>query len=153
MIVRLIAVDRIRSSYVAAACDDMRSRLSHYHTYQEIEVRAGDGSNPASAMRDEGERILKHVRPGEPVWLLDRGGMQLSSPQLSTRLDAVARDGMQRLTLVIAGTYGAAPALLERADFTWSLSQLTFLHEWARMLVLEQLYRAAKIARDEPYHH
>jgi 23S rRNA (pseudouridine1915-N3)-methyltransferase len=60
---------------------------------------------------------------------------------------------MQRLTLVIAGTYGAAPALLERADFMWSLSQLTFLHEWARMLVLEQLYRAAKIARDEPYHH
>jgi 23S rRNA (pseudouridine1915-N3)-methyltransferase len=153
MIVRVIAVDRIRSSYVAAACDDMRARLSHYHTYQEIEVRAGDGSNPAAAMRDEGERILKHIRAGEQVWLLDRDGTQLSSPQLSSRLEAVARNGVQRLTLVIAGTYGAAPALLERADFTWSLSPLTFLHEWARMLVLEQLYRAAKIARDEPYHH
>ena len=57
------------------------------------------------------------------------------------------------LTLVIAGTYGAAPALLERAQFRWSLSRLTLLHEWARALVLEQLYRAAKIAANEPYHH
>jgi 23S rRNA (pseudouridine1915-N3)-methyltransferase len=53
---------------------------------------------------------------------------------------------------VIAGAYGAAPALVACADFRWSLSRLTFLHEWARALVLEQLYRAAKIARNEPYH-
>ncbi|HEY3676529.1 MAG TPA: 23S rRNA (pseudouridine(1915)-N(3))-methyltransferase RlmH [Candidatus Tumulicola sp.] len=153
MILRLIAVDRLRSPYVAAACDDMRERLSHYHTYQEIEVRAGDGSDPRTAMRDEAERILRHLRPDDRVWLLDRGGLELSSPQLASRLEGVARDGTQRLTLVIAGTYGAAPPLIERANFSWSLSPLTFLHEWARMLVLEQLYRAAKIARDEPYHH
>jgi len=55
--------------------------------------------------------------------------------------------------VVIAGTYGASPELLARATFRWSLSKLTFLHEWARMIVLEQLYRAAKIARNEPYHH
>ncbi|HZX68948.1 MAG TPA: 23S rRNA (pseudouridine(1915)-N(3))-methyltransferase RlmH, partial [Candidatus Elarobacter sp.] len=61
--------------------------------------------------------------------------------------------GVGRLTLVIAGTYGASEALLARADVRWSLSPLTFLHEWARALVLEQMYRAAKIARDEPYHH
>jgi 23S rRNA (pseudouridine1915-N3)-methyltransferase len=153
VILRLIAVDRIRSPYVAAACDDMRERLSRYHSYQEIEVRAGDGSDPAIAMRDESERILRHLRPADRVWLLDRSGTELSSPQLATRLEGVARDGTQRLTLVIAGTYGAAPQLIERANFSWSLSSLTFLHEWARMLVLEQLYRAAKIARDEPYHH
>jgi 23S rRNA (pseudouridine1915-N3)-methyltransferase len=153
VILRLIAVDRLRSPYVAAACEDMRERLSRYHSYQEIEVRAGDGSDPASAMRDEAERILRQIRPDDRVWLLERSGSQLSSPQLAARLEAVARDGVQRLTLVIAGTYGAAPPLIGRANFTWSLSPLTFLHEWARMLVLEQLYRAAKIARDEPYHH
>ena len=153
MIVRLIAVDRIRSPYVAAACSDMRERLAHYHTYQEIEVRAGDGSDPAMAMRGEAERIVRHLRPDDVVWLLDRAGTPLSSPQLATRFEAVARDGTQRLTLIIAGTFGAAPSVIERANFTWSLSQLTFLHEWARMLVLEQLYRAAKIARNEPYHH
>jgi 23S rRNA (pseudouridine1915-N3)-methyltransferase len=153
VILRLLAVDRIRSPYVASACADMRERLSRYHSYQEIEVRAGDGSDPPSAMRDEADRILRHVRPDDRVWLLDRSGSELSSSQLSERLENVGRDGTQRLTLVIAGTYGAAPVLIERANFTWSLSQLTFLHEWARMLVLEQLYRAAKIARDEPYHH
>jgi 23S rRNA (pseudouridine1915-N3)-methyltransferase len=153
MILRVIAVDRIRSPYVAAACDDMRGRLSRYHTYQEIEVRPGDGSDPAAAMRDEAERILGHLRPNDAMWLLDRAGAQLSSPQLAARLDGVGRDGTQRLTLVVAGTYGAAAPLIERANFSWSLSQLTFLHEWARMLVLEQLYRAAKIARNEPYHH
>jgi 23S rRNA (pseudouridine1915-N3)-methyltransferase len=153
VIVRCIAVDRIRTPYVAAACDDMRTRLSRYHAYQEIEVRAGDGTDPVSAMRDEAERIARHLRPDDVVWLLERGGTQLSSPQLATRLDAVARDGTQRLTVVIAGTFGAAPSVIERANFAWSLSQLTFLHEWARMLVLEQLYRAAKIARNEPYHH
>jgi 23S rRNA (pseudouridine1915-N3)-methyltransferase len=131
----------------------MRERLSHYHSYQEIEVRAGDGSDPLAAMRNEAERILRQLRPDDHVWLLDRGGSELSSPKLAERLENVGRDGMQRLTLVIAGTYGAAPQLIERANFLWSLSQLTFLHEWARMLVLEQLYRAAKIARDEPYHH
>jgi 23S rRNA (pseudouridine1915-N3)-methyltransferase len=153
VILRLIAVDRLRSPYVAAACDDMRERLSRYHTYQEIEVRAGDGSDPPAAMRDEAGRILRQLRPDDRVWLLDRSGLELSSPQLASRLEAVTRDGAQRLTLVIAGTYGAAPSLIERANFSWSLSPLTFLHEWARMLVLEQLYRAAKIARDEPYHH
>jgi len=57
------------------------------------------------------------------------------------------------LTLVVAGTYGADRAIVERADFVWSLSSLTFLHEWARAIVVEQLYRAAKIARNEPYHY
>ena len=61
--------------------------------------------------------------------------------------------GQPRLTLLIAGTYGASTELQARAQFAWSLSKLTLLHEWARMLVLEQLYRAAKIARNEPYHH
>jgi 23S rRNA (pseudouridine1915-N3)-methyltransferase len=66
---------------------------------------------------------------------------------------AVGNGGTRRMVFVIAGTYGADDSLRERADFVWSLSKLTFLHEWARMVVLEQLYRAAKIARNEPYHH
>jgi 23S rRNA (pseudouridine1915-N3)-methyltransferase len=85
--------------------------------------------------------------------LLDRTGDEPSSEDLSRMLAGVSNQGTRRLTLIIAGTYGAASALRERADFVWSLSRLTFLHEWARMIVLEQLYRAAKIARNEPYHH
>jgi 23S rRNA (pseudouridine1915-N3)-methyltransferase len=153
VLVRIVAVDRLRSTYVAEACADLRKRLLPYHSYEEIEVRPGDGKDPRTATRDESARILRHLRDGERVWLLERSGVQLSSPALASRLGDVARSGAQRLTLVIAGTYGADAALRMRAEFLWSLSDLTFLHEWTRMIVLEQLYRAAKIARNEPYHH
>jgi 23S rRNA (pseudouridine1915-N3)-methyltransferase len=68
-------------------------------------------------------------------------------------MEKISHDGTSRLTFVVAGTYGADASLLERADVQWSLSPLTFLHEWTRAIVLEQLYRAAKISRNEPYHH
>ena len=104
-------------------------------------------------MREESERIQRLLRPDERVWLLERTGAELSSIALSEKLTAIAHEGISRLTFVVAGTYGADESLSARADFSWSLSPLTFLHEWARMIVLEQLYRAAKISRNEPYHH
>jgi 23S rRNA (pseudouridine1915-N3)-methyltransferase len=87
------------------------------------------------------------------LWVLERGGSSLSSVELSARLSELADAGTRRIVFAISGAYGASDALLARADFAWSLSPLTFLHEWARAIVLEQLYRAAKIARNEPYHH
>ncbi|MGA8533694.1 MAG: 23S rRNA (pseudouridine(1915)-N(3))-methyltransferase RlmH [Candidatus Tumulicola sp.] len=152
MLIRIIAVDRVRSPYVAQACADLRKRLIPYHSYAEIEVRPGDGNDPRTAMRDESARIMRHVRADDRLWLLERSGTQLSSPALASRLDEVGRDGVTRLTLAIGGAHGADAALRMRAEFLWSLSELTFLHEWTRMIVLEQLYRAAKIARNEPYH-
>ncbi|HEX8806356.1 MAG TPA: 23S rRNA (pseudouridine(1915)-N(3))-methyltransferase RlmH, partial [Candidatus Aquilonibacter sp.] len=101
----------------------------------------------------EAERILKHIHADDRVWLLERSGASFSSPELARTLDDAAHAGISRLTFVVAGTYGANASLCERADVLWSLSPLTFLHEWARALVLEQLYRAAKITRNEPYHH
>ena len=105
------------------------------------------------ALREEADRIERLLRDGEPLWLLDRTGTELASEEIGRRLERVGASGARRLTLVVAGTYGADARLAERATFRWSLSQLTFLHEWARMIVLEQLYRAAKILRNEPYHH
>jgi 23S rRNA (pseudouridine1915-N3)-methyltransferase len=153
MQLRLIAVDKLRSPPVAELCAELRKRLGPYYPFEEIEVRPGSGKNAPDAMRDECERILRHVRPDDRVWLLERTGSRVSSEALARRLDDVARSGASRLTFVVAGTFGAADALLERAEFRWSLSDLTFLHEWARAIVLEQLYRAAKILRNEPYHH
>ena len=153
MILRLIAVGKIREPYIAAALEDFRKRLRPYYPLEEREIKAAAGDNPQAAVAQEAQRILKAIEPHDVVWLLERGGMQLSSTELSLRLSSVADAGTTRLTLVIAGTYGAAPELQARAQFLWSLSSLTFLHEWARAIVLEQLYRAAKIARNEPYHH
>jgi 23S rRNA (pseudouridine1915-N3)-methyltransferase len=153
MQLRLIAVDKIRTGYIAEACADFRKRLEPYFSYSEIEVRVAHGGDPNAALREEAERILKHVRPDDRVWLLERSGVAFSSPELAAEIEKISHSGVSRLTFVVAGTYGAADSLRDRADVLWSLSPLTFLHEWSRAIVLEQLYRAAKISRNEPYHH
>jgi 23S rRNA (pseudouridine1915-N3)-methyltransferase len=150
---RIIAVGRLREPYLAAAATDFRRRLAPYHRLEEREVRAADGERPAAAMALEAAAILRALEPTDHVWLLERSGEEFSSSEVAQRLERLALDGISRVTFVIAGTYGAAPELAARADVRWSLSRLTFLHEWARALVLEQLYRATKIARNEPYHH
>jgi 23S rRNA (pseudouridine1915-N3)-methyltransferase len=150
---RLICVDKVRERYVAAAVDDFVERLRRYEPLELVEVPAMRGSDSERAMRAEGDEVLRRIDRGEYVWLLERSGTALSSVELAERLSGLATAGISRLTLVVAGTFGASPALLERADFQWSLSRLTLLHEWARALAVEQLYRAAKIARNEPYHH
>jgi 23S rRNA (pseudouridine1915-N3)-methyltransferase len=153
MHLRLIAVGKLREPYLIAAADDFRRRLRPYHRLEEIDVRAGDGGDPVRSMNAEAEAVLRLIAPADTVWLLERTGTELSSAELAARIEQLPVEGTSHLTIVIAGTYGAAPALFARAQFRWSLSQLTLLHEWARALVLEQLYRAAKIAANEPYHH
>ena len=153
MHVRLIAVGKVRERYIAEALADFRARLRPYHRFEEVEVRAAGGADAARAMRAEGEAILALLEPSDRVWLLERTGESFSSEELARRIERLPHEGIARLTLVVAGTYGASEALRRRADLHWSLSPLTLLHEWARALVLEQVYRAAKIARDEPYHH
>ena len=149
----VIAIGKVRERYVREACEDFVRRLGPYFPLEIVEVKASLGSQPAGAMREEAERILKTLHDDDCVWLLERTGDQLSSEDLSRRLTGIANAGTRRLAVVIAGTFGAGDALRDRADFRWSLSKLTFLHEWTRMIVLEQFYRAAKIARNEPYHH
>lgn len=153
MQLRVIAIGKVRERYVREACEDFVRRLGPYFPLEIVEVKASLGSQPAAAMREEAERILKTLHDDDCVWLLDRTGDQLSSEDLSRRLTGIANAGTRRLAVVIAGAFGAGDALRDRADFRWSLSKLTFLHEWTRMIVLEQFYRAAKIARNEPYHH
>jgi 23S rRNA (pseudouridine1915-N3)-methyltransferase len=150
---RLIAVGKIREHYIAAAVADFRGRLQHYVSFDEMEIAASRGDHPALAVREEGQRILARIPPHDIVWLLDRDGKAFSSLELTERIAGVESMGATRLTFVIGGTHGADPALRERANVVWSLGPLTFLHEWARAIVLEQLYRAAKIAHNEPYHH
>jgi 23S rRNA (pseudouridine1915-N3)-methyltransferase len=137
--VRLIVVGRLREPYLLAAAEDFRARLRPYHRVDEVEVRSGDALRKAVGADDE-------------LWLLERTGTQLSSRSLAEKLESMQTHGRSKLTLAIAGADGATPELIARANFLWSLSELTFLHEWARVIVLEQLYRAAKIARNEPYH-
>jgi len=145
MNVTLIAVDRLRESYLREGCALYVKRLGPLLPVRTIEVRPSTQSEESSA-------LLKQIPADATVWALDRGGTELSSEQLASRLQAVERSGARQLALVIGGADGLGAAVLARADLVWSFSPLTFLHEMSRLLVLEQVYRAVKINRGEPYH-
>jgi 23S rRNA (pseudouridine1915-N3)-methyltransferase len=133
MQLRLIAVDKLRTAYVAAACADFRKRLMPYFNYDEIEVRVAHGGDPDIAKGEEAERILKHVRRDDRVWLLERTGISFSSSDLAREMEKISHDGTSRLTFVVAGTYGADASLLDaRRRAVVALADLTFLHEWTR---------------------
>jgi len=149
MRVAVIAVGKLREAYVRSGCELYVKRLRPYYAVETIEVRKGSGTTTAA---EEGRSILGRIEPTDVVWALDRTGDAFASPALAKRIADLERAGHRRLVLAIGGAEGLAEAVLLRADLQWSLSPLTFLHEMARLIVLEQLYRAAKIARGEPYH-
>jgi 23S rRNA (pseudouridine1915-N3)-methyltransferase len=151
MHLRIVAVGKLRDRAASAVSAEFQKRLRGYHRLEISEVRASSGAEPAKAVREEGERLLRAAGDGL-LWALDRTGTELSSEELSGKIIELESRG-RPLTLAIGGTFGLSQEVRSRAEFVWSLSKLTFLHEWARMIVLEQLYRAAKIARSEPYHH
>ena len=145
MNVDIVAVGKIREPYVREGCGLYVTRLEPLLPVRIVEVRA-------STIAEEGVALLKRCPEDSVVWALDRGGRELSSESLARRVRSIERSGSRRFALVIGGADGLAEAVLARADFVWSLSQLTLLHEMARLVVLEQLYRAVKINRGEPYH-
>jgi 23S rRNA (pseudouridine1915-N3)-methyltransferase len=145
MNVSLIAVDRLRESYLREGCALYVKRLAPLLPVRTIDVRP-------STQSEESAALIKQIPADAAVWALDRTGTELSSEQLAARLQAVERSGTRHLALVVGGADGLGAAVLARADLVWSLSPLTFLHEMARLLALEQLYRAVKINRGEPYH-
>lgn len=147
----LLAVGKLRPYYREAA-DDYLRRLSRYAPVTERELReAGRAATPELRIREESARIAAALPARGVVVLLDRGGMAWSSEDLAQRVDRW-RAAAVPLVLVIGGAYGVEPDLVRRAAFRWSLGPLTLPHELARVVVLEQWYRAWTILRGEPYH-
>lgn len=108
-----------------------------------------DGSG--AARDDEGRKILARIGADERVVLLDERGSRLTSRQLAVRLSEWQADGRD-LCFVIGGPDGVSPGCRERADFVWSLSDLTLPHGLARVLFAEQMYRAWTVLTGHPYH-
>lgn len=151
MVVHLIAVGKLRP-YYRAACDDYLRRVSRYGPVTEREIReAGRAATPALRRRDESDRIEAALPERSKLIVLDREGTEWSSEELARRLDAW-RGAAAPLALVIGGAFGLTPELTRRATARWSLGPLTLPHELARVVVLEQWYRAWTILRGEPYH-
>jgi 23S rRNA (pseudouridine1915-N3)-methyltransferase len=139
----LLAVGKLRPAYRAAA-DDYLRRLRRHLTLDEVEVRE-------VGLEGEAARLEARIPPGADVVVLDRQGQPLSSEALADTLQAWQR-AARPVACLIGGSHGLAPRLLQTAGLRWSLGPLTLPHELARVVVLEQLYRAGTILRGEPYH-
>lgn len=142
----IIAVDKLREPYLRDGCALYAQRLAPFASLSLREVR------PTADLSAQGSAMLRGVREDDAVWALDQSGRMLSSLEVAGALKKVESSGRRRLAVMIGGADGLAESVRKRADLIWSLSQLTFLHEMARLIVLEQLYRAVKINRNEPYH-
>jgi 23S rRNA (pseudouridine1915-N3)-methyltransferase len=151
---QLLTVGKARQDGLAATGKDYLARLSHYTRIEESivrEERTTKGTRPEDVMRQEGLRIAGLLKPECFVISLDRNGKTVDSEGLASKLRELADTGRDA-TFVIGGAWGLSPEILRKSDWTWSLSTLTYPHELARVVVLEQLYRAHTILRGEPYH-
>jgi 23S rRNA (pseudouridine1915-N3)-methyltransferase len=154
MHIRLIAVGDRQPAWVDEACAAYSARFPREWKFRVEAVgtaRRGRNDSSGAAREDEGRRILARIGAVERVVLLDEQGSQLRSRQLAGRLVDWQAEGRD-LCFVIGGPDGVAAACRERADFVWSLSNLTLPHGLARVLFVEQMYRAWTLSTGHPYH-
>lgn len=153
----LICMGRLKERYWREAADEYEKRLSRFFKFEEIELP--DLPEPANSSpaieaqicEREGKAILQKVRESDIVIALCIGGKQLDSVQLSQTLTRYGDTG-RRVVFIIGGSLGLSPQVIARADFKLSFSPMTFPHQLARVMLLEQTYRAMKIASGERYH-
>ena len=151
---RLIAVGDRQPSWVEEAVDVYLKRLPPQWKFRLDAVsteRRSKGSDPVAAVEAEGRKVLGQVKDDEQVVVLDERGTELSSVGLSEKLSAWQSAGRD-LSFVIGGPDGVSKDVTARADFRWSLSRLTLPHGLARVLFVEQLYRAWTVSTAHPYH-
>ncbi|HET6688997.1 MAG TPA: 23S rRNA (pseudouridine(1915)-N(3))-methyltransferase RlmH [Rubrobacter sp.] len=141
--------------WAADASKDYTSRLRRYFPVNVFEVAEEDMNRRShkEVLSAEGERILKRLPKEAYVISLDREkGKQHSSERLALKLEELGASGRSHVAFVIGGPLGLSPDVLRRSNDLWSLGSITLPHALARVVLLEQLYRAAKIHRNEKYH-
>ncbi len=158
MQIRIIAVGKIKERYLQDGIFEYLKRLRPYANVQVVEI--ADEKRPASAtpaiesaaMEKEGDRILAAIPEGSHIIALDVQGQNWSSEQLAASLGEWELSAKNQLAFIIGGDLGLSPAVLARSNLRLSLSKMTFTHPMARLFMLEQVYRAFRILRGEPYH-
>ena len=153
----LICMGRLKEKYWRDAAAEYEKRLSRFGKWETIELPdLPEPSNSSPAIEEqikkkEGDAILSKIRDGDIVVCLCIDGRQMDSVQLSKKLTELADTG-RRVVFVIGGSLGLAPVVVARAQVKLSFSPMTFPHHLARIMLLEQTYRAMKIAAGERYH-
>ncbi len=145
---RLVWVGKTKDKNWRALQEEYLARLSHFVKFEIAEVKDGTANQNREI---EGERILENVNQSTFVCLLDVSGRSLSSHELAREIEKWQNRGFKEVAFVIGGAQGVSDAVARRADLGLSLSILTFTHEMARVVLLEQLYRAYTIIKGFPY--
>ena len=158
MKIRIIAIGKIKEDYLKMGINEYLKRLKPYVNMEIVEVNDEPvNDNPSLSQIEivknkEGEKVLKLLKEGDYVINLDLNQKQYSSEEFAKFIDEKMMLGGASITFVIGGSYGLSDALKRRANTSISLSNMTFLHQMTRLILLEQIYRAFKINRNEVYH-
>jgi len=152
----LLVVGKTDDKYLQDGIARYKKRLEHYIDFRlEIIPDIKKGKNLSTSLQKikEGELILARQGPAKAMYLFDENGKQLSSRQFAAFLQKRMASGIKELVFVIGGPYGFSDEVVARAASKISLSKMTFSHQLARLLCMEQFYRAFTLLKGEPYHH
>ena len=158
MKIKIIAVGKIKENYLKEGINEYLTRLLPYAKTEIVEVidsKVKDNPNHADitkVINEEGDRILSKIKSNELVINLDLNKKEFDSVEFSKFIEQKMIEGGSSLTFVIGGSYGLSDAVKQRANYSISLSKMTFLHQMTRLILLEQLYRSFKILNNETYH-
>ena len=156
MTIKLIAIGKTDSTPLQQLISEYENRLKHYIKFSiEIlpDIKNAKNLSEAQQKEKEGELILKKLSNTDVLVLLDENGKQFDSVAFSDYLQKKMNSGLKQLVFVIGGPYGFSPAIYQKAQGKISLSKMTFSHQMVRLFVVEQVYRACTILKNEPYHH
>ena len=152
---KIIAVGKLKEKAFAELEQEYLKRLKPFAKISIVEIPDESHSTDKeaySARKKEAEKILKQIKDNTSIFALDEKGKAVSTSQLAILLKPLDESG-QEINLVIGGSTGLDESVIKKANFALSLSPLTFTHNFARVLLLEQLYRATTILNGKKYHY
>lgn len=156
--VTMIVVGKLKEKYLRDACDEYTKRLSTLCNLKIIELSPEYLSdNPGEkeiekALETEGKKILDKIPKDAFVFSMCIEGRQMTSEELSGKIDDIALCGKSNIVFIIGGSFGLSDAVKQRSDYRLSMSKMTFPHQLARVMLLEQIYRARQISTGTKYH-
>ena len=155
MKIKIIASGKIKEKFLKDGIDEFLKRLTPYASVEIVElqpVEIKDENLTEKALLQEGEKILSHIKTDSFVITLEINGKQLSSEEFASKISEISNSGVSELVFVIGSSCGISRIVSQRANLKLSMSKMTFLHQFARLILVEQIYRAFKILKNETYH-
>lgn len=155
MKIKIVALGKIKEKFLKEGIDEFLKRLTPYASVEIFElspIEIKDENLTAKVLEQEGEKILAQIKPNSYVITLEIEGANFSSEKFAHKLEEISNQGYNEIVFVIGSSCGLAKTVSQRADLKLSLSKMTFLHQFARLLLVEQIYRAFKIQKGEVYH-